>query len=158
MTASQSHPAGSAHGRNGELAGDGFDPREIALSIRIERRLGTIVVTLSGTLGPLAATRLAATLRDLIDGQGNLAIDVRLAEVDRVDAPGVHVLSAAAADLERRGGRLSLCEARDGLLRALNIVGLAPVVDSPLVDEAGCGPAAGGHADLRGPWAPRPTT
>src|SRR5437763_877240 len=69
------------------------------LSIVIGRFLGTVVVTLRGTLDTLAATRLAATLQDLIEGQGNLAIALDLRGLRQVAPSGLRVLSAAASGL-----------------------------------------------------------
>ena len=103
--------------------------------IGIRRSRGVVVVAVVGSLGRGGATRLAATLSDLIQGQGNLAIAVNLRGVDRIAASGVQVLSVAAFELERRGGRLWLCDAPAGVLRALDLAGLVRVVGSPLRDE-----------------------
>ncbi len=125
-------PAEHSEGPNGELA------------IGIGRSLGTVVVTLVGPVDTPAATRLAATLSDLIDGQGNLAIAVDLSDVRRVGPSGLQVLSDAAFDLERRGGRLSLCEARQGVLHALHLAGLGRFIGGPIVEEAGPRASPGG--------------
>lgn len=97
-------------------------------SIVIGRFLGTVVVTVKGTLDTLAATRLAATLHDLIEGQGNLAIAVDLKGLCHLAPSGLQVLSTAASGLERRGGCFSLSEPPDPLLRALDVAGLTRLI------------------------------
>jgi anti-anti-sigma factor len=114
------------------------------LAIGIGRSLGTVVVTLEGPVDTPAAARLAATLSDLIEGQGNLAIAVELSAVTRVGASGLRVLSDAAFDLERRGGRLSLCEARQGVLDALHLAGLGRFIGGPVVEEVARRASPGG--------------
>jgi anti-anti-sigma factor len=132
MTSYRSRPIGVLPGGHGGLPGDPSRTPSGELAIAIGRSLGTVVVTLVGSLDTVAATRLAATLSDLIDGQGNLAVEVDLGALHRVAPSGVQVISAAAFDLERRGGRLSLRKARDDVLRALELAGLARFVGSPL--------------------------
>jgi hypothetical protein len=70
-------------------------------------------------------------LDDLINGQGNLALVLDLHGLRQVDACGVEVLSAAAADIERRGGGLRLSGAVDEIQDALVAVGLTPLVAGP---------------------------
>jgi anti-anti-sigma factor len=107
-----------------ELTGGGFD-------IVIGRFLTTVVVSLRGTLDALAATRLARALRDLIDGQGNLAVAIDLRGVVQVAPSGLQVLSAAAAGLERRNGTLWLSEAPAPVVRALDRANLARLICDP---------------------------
>lgn len=66
--------------------------------------MGTVIVTLHGDLGRQASVALAGMLRDLIDGQGNLAVTVDLGDVGRVDPSGLDVLASAAARASSRGG------------------------------------------------------
>lgn len=106
------------------------------LAIGIGRSLRMVVVTLVGPVDTPAARRLAATLSDLIDGQGNLAIALDLGDVRRVEPSGLQVLSDAAFGLDRRGGRLALCEARQGVLDALHLAGLGRFIGSPIAEEA----------------------
>jgi anti-anti-sigma factor len=115
--------------------GDRAQPPNAPLAIAIRRCLGTVVVTLVGPLDALAVTGLAATLDDLIDGQGNLMVAVDLSGVRRISPSGLQVLSAAASHLERRGGHLSLCEAPDGALHTLQLAGLGRFIGG-LIDKA----------------------
>jgi anti-anti-sigma factor len=142
-----SRSVGDASKGPGASAGDSSRDRPQAakgeLAIAIGRSLGTVVVTLVGSVDTLEATRLAATLHDLIDGQGNLAVAVDLSGVRRIAPSGLQVLSAAASDLQQRGGRLSLREARDGVLDALQLAGLGRFIGARFVHEAEGGPASG---------------
>lgn len=125
MTASASREAPTWAGKRGAEAPRWVTP---GFSIVVGRFRGTVVVTLSGGLDALAATRLAATLRDLIDGQGNLSIALDLRGLYKIAPSGLQVLSAAASGLERRGGFLSLSEPPDAIRRCLHRAGLARLV------------------------------
>lgn len=133
MTASASRESPAWAGERGTEI-----PRWVTagFSIVVGRFLGTVVVTLAGTLDTLAATRLAATLKDLIDGQGNLAIALDLRGVCQVAPSGLQVLSAAAAGIERRGGRLWLSEPADAIRRCFDGAGLTRLVGDPRTDDA----------------------
>jgi anti-anti-sigma factor len=115
-----------------------------SVPIVVGRFLGTVVVTLRGAFDDLAAKRLGATLQDLIDGQGNLAIALDLGRVSQLGPSGVQVLCAAASGLERKGGRLWLGDPPEGILRVLNAGGLSRLVGYPRTLEADsrCLPAA----------------
>jgi anti-anti-sigma factor len=101
------------------------------LDIGIRRSRGTVVVRLEGVVDTRTAKRLAAALTDLIAGQGNLAIAVDLGSIRRIATCGLQVLADAAADVERRGGRMSLCEAHEGVLDALRLAGLGRLTSGP---------------------------
>jgi anti-anti-sigma factor len=128
---SRSRPAGDAPRGAGNAPGDRPEAENGELAIAIGRSLGTVVVRLVGPMDALAATRLAATLDDLIDGQGNLGVAVDLTAVRRIAPSGLQVLSAAASDLERRGGRLSLRGSHNGMVNALQRAGLGRFVVAP---------------------------
>jgi anti-anti-sigma factor len=138
-------PVGDPSRRPGNSPGDRAQPPNGPPTIAIGRCLGTVVVTLTGPLDTLAVTRLAATLDDLIDGQGNLVVAVDLSGVRRISPSGLQVLSAAASHLERRGGRLSLREAPDAVLDALQLAGLGRFIGG-LIDKAERRTASGAGA------------
>ena len=121
-----------------------------AFSIVVGRLLNTVVVTLRGSLGTHGATRLAATLQDLVDGQGNLAVALNLRGLDRVHPSGLRVIAVAATSLERRRGSLRLSAPNAQVLRALDGAGLAR-----LVGDAGVGARWGRPCDGAAPsiWA-----
>ena len=126
-----SRAVGDAPRGTENASGDRPEGQNSELAIAIGRSLGTVVVRLVGPMDALAATRLAATLDDLIDGQGNLGIAVDLSAVRRIAPSGLRVLSAAAADLERRGGRLSLGGSCNAVLTALQRAGLGRFIGDP---------------------------
>lgn len=105
------------------------------LTIVIGRFLGTVVVTLRGTLGTLAATRLASTLADLIDGQGNLAVALDLRGLEYVAPSGLQVLAAAATRQEWRGGSFLLSEPNHDVVAALDGAHLSRFVGDPRQDD-----------------------
>lgn len=87
--------------------------------------LGTIVLTLHGDLDLAASVRLAGVFRDLIEGQGRLAVVVDLRDVARIGGPGVDVLASAGRRMEERGGDLRLVRATGPAADALAAAGLA---------------------------------
>jgi anti-anti-sigma factor len=131
---SWSRAVGDAWRGTGNACGDRPEAQGGELAIAIGRSLGTVVVRLAGPMEGLAVARLATALDDLIDGQGNLAIAVDLRGVRCLAPAALEVLSAAGSALERRGGRLMLCEARGGTLGALELAGLRRFIRPRLVD------------------------
>lgn len=115
-------PSG-AQGRPAEHGG----PRSQRLSLVVGRFRGTVVVTLRGELDAPGSQRLARTLADLVDGQGNLDIVLDVGGLGRVDPGCVDVLAASADNSARRGGRLRVGRANDIVLEALATAGLAPL-------------------------------
>ena len=84
-------------------------PCSPGLSLAVGRAMGTVVVTLHGTVDAAAASVLECVLRDLIDEQGNLDVVVDLRRVVISDPAGHAVLVQASAWADRHGGRLTLC-------------------------------------------------
>lgn len=100
-------------------------------SLAIGRSLSAVVVTLHGDLDLIASLRLAAALRDLIEGQGNLAVIVDLRDVRRIDGSGSDVLAAAAERIAGRGGELRLGGPTSAVFDVLVPAGLARFVSAP---------------------------
>jgi hypothetical protein len=67
-------------------------------SLAIGRSQGTVVVTVGGEFDAGAMARLQDLLVDLIDGQGNVAVEVDLTRV----AAGTRMIAAFAAVLRER--------------------------------------------------------
>jgi anti-anti-sigma factor len=146
MTSYWSRPVHGAPRRPRNAPADYPETPKGELPIAIGRTPGTVVVTLVGPVDTPEARRLAAALSDLINGQGNLEIAVNLSNVRRLAPSGLLVLSDAASDLERRGGRLTLCEARQGVLDALHLAGLSRFIGGPVIGQATRRGAPGGGA------------
>lgn len=100
-------------------------------SVVVGRLLSSVVVTLRGSLNAASSPDVAAVLHDLINGHGNLALVLDLRGLRELDHCGVEVLSAAASDIERRGGGLRLSRAVDEIQNALVAVGVTPLVARP---------------------------
>lgn len=119
-------------------------------SLVVGRYMGTVIVTLHGELHRRASVYLAGVLRDLIDGQGNLAVVVDLADVDGIDRSGLDVLASAAARTAGRGGVLRLGGATGEVFDALSLAGMGRLFTMPL--EHGhrrCAPGRSTDAALR---------
>jgi anti-anti-sigma regulatory factor len=76
----------------------------------IGRALGTVVVTVHGTLDGHAAQALEALLRDLIDNQGNRSVAIDLRAASGAHPAVVDVLAAVTSSARRRGSSLWLHE------------------------------------------------
>jgi anti-anti-sigma factor len=73
------------------------------LSLAVGRALGTVVVTVDGTVGEEGRQLLEGVLTDLIEGQGNLTVAVDLRKAT-IDCAAVIVLGAAAERARGHGG------------------------------------------------------
>ncbi len=96
----------------------------------VSRTLGTVVLALHGEIDGSGTAHLAAVLRDLIDGQGNLALVVDLGGARGVDQAVAEVLRTAARNLGRRGGCLALARPSVAFAEAL----IAAELDDLVVD------------------------
>ena len=85
------------------------------------------IVYLRGELDASTATRLRASLADLI-GAGPRHVVVDLRDLSFIGAPGLGVLVGAARRLGREGGSLTLRSARPGVERMIEITGLGAVL------------------------------
>ena len=79
-------------------------------SVVIGRALGTVVVTVHGTLDGHAAQALEALLRDLVDNQGNRSVAIDLRAAFGAHPAVVDVLAAVTSSARRRGSSLWLHE------------------------------------------------
>jgi anti-anti-sigma factor len=98
---------------------------DLPLHIAISRALGTVVVTLRGSLERDDAETLRAVLKDLIDHQGNLKLVVDLYRLHRLDLAGVRVLRVAAGWARSRGASFRLADPPLRLSLTLRGAGLA---------------------------------
>lgn len=102
--------------------------RSTRLSVGIGRALGTVVVTLRGSLDREDGPRLRAALRDLIEHQGNRTVVVDLHELKTLDLMGVRVFGIAAGWARRRGASFRLADPSFAVGRVLRRAGLADLV------------------------------
>lgn len=79
-----------------------------ASSIKVTREPTGILVSVRGELDLASSIRLGAVLGDLIDGQGNLAIDIDLRQVTTVDPAALGVIEVANGLVGRRGGKVAV--------------------------------------------------
>jgi anti-anti-sigma factor len=90
--------------------------------------MGTVVVMARGELDAPACNQLGRVLRDLIEGQGNLAVVVELKEVASIHSTGVRVLVEAAGLAEERGGRLMVSDQPHATWAKLEASGVVTVI------------------------------
>jgi len=90
--------------------------------------MGTVVVTAHGRLDAATASRLDDTLSDLIDGQGNLTLDLDLYDADAVEFASLVVLVAWNAAVAGRGGVLSFADPNRSVIDALEDAGLGAAI------------------------------
>lgn len=114
---STAEPSGAAPGQSAKLV--------------VSRTLGTVVLALNGEIDGSGTPHLAAVLRDLIDGQGNLALVVDLGGARTLDHAAAEVLRTAARSLKRRGGCLALARPSVALAETL----IAAELDDLVVDR-----------------------
>ncbi len=100
-------------GGSGSDKGDAC-PWPSGVSVAIGRALGTVVVTVRGTLEDCAAEPLGRVLGDLVDNQGNRTVVIDLRGASGVSAAVREVLAAVDASARGRGSRLCLHGCEDG--------------------------------------------
>jgi anti-anti-sigma factor len=93
------------------------------LSLAVGRALGTVVVTVKGTVGEEGRRLLEGVLTDLIEGQGNLTVAVDLGKAT-VDCPAVIMLAAAAERARGHGGTFIVKAPPANVYAALQATGL----------------------------------
>ena len=114
-----------------------------------------MVVTVQGILDSAGAQQLQVVLRDLVENQGNLKVEVDLAEVTAMGSASLAALVEAATQAGERGGQLFVRNAPEG----------APEISAPRPPSDVATPArrlhamawhpatGGGHT---GQWPPAP--
>jgi anti-anti-sigma regulatory factor len=93
-----------------------------------------VIVALGGDLDAAGSVGAGDVLSDLIDGQGNLSVEVHLALVGRIDPSAVDALASVAAKTAVRGGKLTLVDPTGAVRGALVLAGLGDLVRVPLQD------------------------
>ena len=92
-------------------------PRSVpSSSITVTRPEAAVVVTVQGTLDADGAQQLRRILKDLVENQGNLNVEVDLAGVKAMSSATLAALLEAATQAGDRGGQLLLRNPREGVL------------------------------------------
>ena len=102
---------------------------DIFQPLRMEylRQEGTIVVRIVGEVDLASAPDLREALIELIDGQGNLFVQLDLEHLSFIDSTGIGVLVRALRSVRQKGGDLTLINCRPSTLRILEIAGLTGI-------------------------------
>ena len=77
-------------------------------SLVVTRSRGTVVVTAEGELDVDGSEQLRVVLEDLMDNQGNLAVDVDLTNITRTVPAATQVLVDVANRAAQRGAQLTV--------------------------------------------------
>ena len=104
---------------------DVFQP----LRLDFVRDEATVVVRVVGEVDVAASPALREALVELIEGQGNLSIQLDLEHMTFLDSTGIGVLVGALRALRRKGGTLTLANPRPSTFRVLEIAGLTQIFD-----------------------------
>lgn len=104
-----------------------LEPRATPLGLSFTREMGTVVISVSGELDASTCPKLKRSLNDMIEDQGQLAVDLDLAGLQFIDSSGIQLLVDAHRRLEAKGGSLTLRSPTSHTLRVLGICGLDKV-------------------------------
>jgi anti-sigma B factor antagonist len=98
------------------------DSVESPLSVTTNAAGDHTVVAVSGEVDAASADLLRAAIFEVIDGgQSSVAVDMR--EVGFIDSSGLRVLIAGYKASESAGGRLTVLEPSEAVVRLLDITG-----------------------------------
>ncbi len=100
-----------------------FDPYA-SFSVTVGRSDGRVVVRVGGELDAYSSPQLRSTLLDLIDGQGNLALVIDLANLEFIDSTGLSVLMTAVRRSRAHGGDVVLRHPKASTMRLLRITAM----------------------------------
>lgn len=95
-----------------------------AFSATVSRIGGRVLVEVGGELDVYSSPHLRSTLLDLIDGQGNLALVIDLADLQFIDSTGLGVLLTALRRSRAHGGDVVLRNPTPATLRLLRVTGM----------------------------------
>jgi|GEM_PF-7067483 len=85
------------------------------LSLAVGRAREKVVVSLLGEIDAPGALLLEHVLSDLIEDQGNMAVEIRLQGAQMVEPRAASVLRGAAESARRHGGEVTLLGSPAGL-------------------------------------------
>lgn len=114
---------------------------DIFQPLRLEylRQDGKIVVRIVGEVDLASAPVLREALVELIDGQGNLFVQLDLENLSFIDSTGIGVLVRALRSVRQKGGDLTLTNCRASTLRILEIAGLTTIFGVTADDPVAAG-------------------
>lgn len=98
-----------------------------SFSVNVSRIDGRVLVEVGGELDVYSSPHLRSTLLDLIDGQGNMALVIDLAELEFIDSTGLGVLITAMRHSQAHGGEIVLRHPTRSTRRLLRVSGMEKV-------------------------------
>ena len=114
---------------------------DIFQPLRLEylRQQGTVVVRVVGEVDLASAPVLRDALVELIEGQGNLNLQLDMHDLTFLDSTGIGVLVRALRSVRQKGGDLTLANCRASTVRILQIAGLTEIFGIGTEDTATAG-------------------
>lgn len=109
------------------------------LQLEYLRQDGKVVVRILGEVDLASAPVLREALIELIDGQGNLFVQLDLENMSFIDSTGIGVLIRALRSVRQKGGDLTLANCRPSTLRILEIAGLTAIFGLTADDHIAAG-------------------
>ena len=122
-------PKGAPPGPEGGHRAPERRPPPSGFSVVIGRALGTVVVTVHGTLDGRAAPPLEALLRDLVDNQGNRAVAIDLRAASGAHPAVVDMLVALTTSARGRGSSLWVHEPPEEFYASVRASAAATALD-----------------------------
>ncbi|MDQ6617372.1 MAG: hypothetical protein M3083_22150 [Actinomycetota bacterium] len=136
-------PLSGADSQDRNIVDPPFVP-STGVSMVVGRALGTVVVTVHGDVDRLGGEFLDAVLADLIDDQGNLAVEVDLTQAS-LAAGTERVLVAAVGRARRHGAKFIVREPPLHTLAALQRSEFADTIEIQARKDHRSDPGAGGR-------------
>lgn len=119
------HPVTTWRATRGDAESQIFRADPFAsFSVTVSRLEGRVLVRVGGELDAYSSPYLRSTLLDLIDGQGNLALVIDLANLEFIDSTGLAVLVTALRQSRAHGGNVVLRQPRPSTMRLLRITAM----------------------------------
>lgn len=102
------------------------EPR--AFSLEFARKGRSVTVTVHGEVDGPASAVLGGLLLDVVQGQGNLCVDLDLSDMTFIDSSGLSMLLDIHRLAVERGGTFVLHSPRPSTVRVFDIVGLSRIL------------------------------
>lgn len=102
------------------------EPR--AFSLDFARKGRSVTVAVHGEVDGPSSAVLRGLLLDVVDGQGNLSVDLDLSDMTFIDSAGLTMLLDMHRRAVERGGSFVLHNPRPSMVKLFEIVGLSRIL------------------------------
>ncbi|HEV3497871.1 MAG TPA: STAS domain-containing protein [Actinomycetes bacterium] len=105
-----------------------MDSEPRAFSLDFARKGRSVTVAVHGEVDGPATAVLAGLLLDVVEGQGNLSVDLDLSDMTFIGSAGLAMLLDMHRRAVERGGTFVLHNPRPSTVRVFDIVGLGQIL------------------------------